>query len=117
MDLYVSAHTMHSTDFTHYDQIVRAHVRLPLCLNLSSLGSSFFQQLGYALGGLCTLTQPVVGALLVNRQTNFCTTGNGVEKADTLDKTAITCVAAVGHSQVIERAFFRATTCKTDSYH
>src|SRR5690554_3759367 len=84
---------------------------------ISGGGLGFLQQRSNALGGLCTLTQPVAYALLVDGQASFTTGSDRVEETNALNETAIASVAAVSNSQVVEGALLGAATSKTNGYH
>jgi hypothetical protein len=59
----------------------------------------------------------VVNALGIDLQTDFTATGDRVEEADTLDKAAITGVAAVGHDHTVERTLLGTAAGETNNYH
>src|SRR5690606_4638942 len=70
-----------------------------------------------AVRGLRTLAYPVVQALFLQLQAHFTTTSQRVEVTQTLDKTAITCIAAVGDNHAVERTLLGPTTGQTNRYH
>jgi hypothetical protein len=73
--------------------------------------SSFFavaNQLLNTVAQLRALANPELQTVVINAQTLFLTTGNGIEKTNTLKEAAITGAAAVGYSEMIKRTLFRA---------
>jgi hypothetical protein len=87
----------------------RSHVRF----NQKRLSSRFlllFQQAGNAIRYLRTLGYPMGNAVSIKTQSLFSTGGAGIEKAQTFNETAVAFIAAIGHNDVIERAFFGAAT-------
>src|SRR5690606_13854191 len=84
---------------------------------ISGGGLGFLQQRSNALGGLCTLTQPVAYALLVDGQASFTTGSDRVAETNAVSETAIASGAAVSNSQVVEGAYLGAYLSKTNGYH
>jgi protein-arginine kinase len=76
----------------------------------SRRSSDVLKQLGYAVRYLGALALPVFNAIRIDTQPLFLAARSRVEKADALDKTAIACVAAIGHREVVKGAFLGAAS-------
>src|SRR5262245_14660529 len=76
-----------------------------------------FDQLTNAIRHLRALTDPVIGTRGIKAETLFLTTGNRVEKANALNETAITGIAAVSHRDMVKRTLFGATAGQTNRNH
>ncbi|MCL4104093.1 UNVERIFIED_CONTAM: hypothetical protein GTU68_034955, partial [Idotea baltica] len=64
--------------------------------------SSVLHQLGDTLGQLSAHTLPVFDTIVIDTKALFLTTGYWIKESNALDKTAVTCLAAVSDSQVVK---------------
>ncbi|CAK8744294.1 hypothetical protein SODG_007386 [Sodalis praecaptivus] len=71
-----------------------------------------FDQRGNAFGNRCALANPMFNTIQIQTQTFSLTGSDRVEKANTFNKATVARIAAVGHDDLIERAFLAPPRAK-----
>src|SRR6056297_3285420 len=74
-------------------------------------------QARHALGGLRTVSDPIVHPLKVELQGLFLASRDRVEEPEPLDIAPVAPVAAVGHHHVVERPLLSAAPGQTNRHH
>jgi len=101
-------------------QVTSNQLRRSFLIAAHRRGSDFsilLNQLGYAVRHLCTYIDPMINSLQVQTHPFLCASCNRVEKSQPLDKAAVSCSLAVGHSEVIKGPFIATTSGQANGNH